>query len=124
MPTAISMSNRITLSVINNIPVVELSGRLQGDFIDETEKHLGKELSNASNVIFDLKELEFITSLGLRFFLKLRNQITGRNGEVVIANPTTGIQKILDITGLVKLFPVFDSLDSAANYLRDKSENK
>jgi len=68
--------------------------------------------------------LEFITSLGLRFFLKLRNQITGRNGEVVIANPTTGIQKILDITGLVKLFPVFDSLDSAANYLRDKSENK
>ncbi len=116
------MSNRITLSFIEDIPVVGLSGRLQGDYIDEVEKQLAGNLNSSLNVIFDLKELEFITSLGLRLFLKRRNEVLRKKGEVLIANPTGSVQKILDITGLVNLFLVFDSIDAALNHLHGNSE--
>lgn len=73
-------------------------GRLDTITAPELEKVLEESLSSASELILDLKELEYISSAGLRVVLKAQKLMSGKNGmKITGANAT--IMEVFEITG-------------------------
>jgi anti-sigma B factor antagonist len=80
----------------------ELQDRLVG-LIDEQTRQL----------ILDLSELEFISSPGLGALIAAHLQCRHNKGVVKLIEPKPPIMKLLEVTKLNKLFPIFDSVDAA-----------
>lgn len=55
-------------------------------------------------IILDCKELEFISSSGLRLFLTLRKQSMSKGGSIIIANINDNVRDVFSLTGFFSLF--------------------
>lgn len=58
------------------------------------------------SVVIDCKDLEYICSLALRGLLKLKKMSAAKGGSLILKNVTGEVQKILTLTGFVKLFDI------------------
>ena len=58
------------------------------------------------HVVIDCKDLEYICSLALRGLLKLKKLSAAKNGSLTLRNVNGEVQKILTMTGFVKLFDI------------------
>ena len=97
---------------------VHLNGRLDS----ETVALLDNELSNLGNspvdvVVFDLADLEYISSAGLRSIFGTRQALAARSGRIVLLNARPQVQKVFDIVKATDLAAVFTSVDELDSYL-------
>ena len=58
------------------------------------------------SIIIDCKDLEYICSLALRGLLKLKKMSAAKGGSLILKNVTGEVQKILTMTGFIKLFDI------------------
>ncbi len=84
---------------------------------------LGEELQRLadrphSTIILDLTDLNFIGAEGIDALLLARKRLDVQQGQIRLVHPNEGIRRILELTRLTKIFPVFDSLEDA---LKNKS---
>ena len=87
----------------NNL-IIEIIGRLSGDYAVRAEQ-LFRELSVGGDyewTIFDLKELEYISSAGLRFFMKVYR----KDKKLRIVNASSMVYDIFDLTGFTDLMEI------------------
>ena len=82
--------------------VMELSGWLDTQTAPELEKAIGG-LEGTTSLILDLKELEYISSAGLRQLVIAHKKM---NGELTIRNASAEIMDILRMTGFDKLLRI------------------
>ena len=97
---------------------VHLNGRLDS----ETVALLDNELINLANspvdvVVFDLADLEYISSAGLRSIFGTRQALAARSGRIVLLNARPQVQKVFDIVKATDLAAVFTSVDELDSYL-------
>ncbi len=97
---------------------VHLHGRLDS----ETVALLDNELSSLANapvdvVVFNLADLEYISSAGLRSIFGTRQALAGRSGRIVLLNARPQVQKVFDIVKATDLAAVFTSVDELDGYL-------
>ena len=59
-----------------------------------------------SPIVLDCKDLEYICSLALRGLLKLKKMSAAKGGSLILKNVTGEVQKILTMTGFIKLFDI------------------
>lgn len=64
-------------------------------------------------VVLDLGDLDFIESSGLGGVIAAYLKCRKRGGEFRIAAPQSNIRRVLQITRLDQLFPIFDTVDAA-----------
>ena len=55
-------------------------------------------------IVLDCKDLEYVCSLALRGMLKLKKESAAKGGTLILKNVTGEVQKILTMTGFIKLF--------------------
>jgi len=97
---------------------VTLVGRLDTHTCDELDRQLAPVLSSSVQaLVFDLAELEYISSAGIRSIFKARKAIEGRGGKVLVSNLQPQIQKVFDIVKAVPLNSIFSSTEEADSYL-------
>ena len=91
----------------NGTYIVYLSGWLDTNeaskFLEETKP---LEANIDKNIIIDCKELEYMCSLALRGLLKLKKESVAKGGSLVLRNVAGEVQKILTLTGFIKLFDI------------------
>ena len=58
------------------------------------------------SIVIDCKELEYICSLALRGLLKMKKESAAKGGSLVLKNVAGEVEKILTMTGFVKLFDI------------------
>lgn len=75
-----------------------LDGRLDTVTASQLEAELGG-LSGATKLIIDAAKLVYISSAGLRVFLKAQKAMTAQSGTMVIRNVSQDIQDIFEVTG-------------------------
>lgn len=98
--------------------VVKLAGRLDTVTAPEAEKALQPILSGTTrDVVFDLAELSFISSAGLRVLLGARKTLTARGAQVHLANLQPQIEKVLDIVKALPGIHVFRNVREMDEYL-------
>ena len=57
-------------------------------------------------IVIDCKDLEYICSLALRGLLKLKKMSAAKGGSLILKNVAGEVQKILTMTGFIKLFDI------------------
>ncbi len=85
--------------------IVRLSGDLDSMNAPELEQRLKKELPNLTVLDFDLKDLEYVSSAGLRVFLSMQKKMRGK-GTMTIRNTGEEVMEIFRVTGFEKLLNI------------------
>jgi len=67
-----------------------------------------KPLMEASNkeIVLDCTELEYISSSGLRIFLGIRKEASGKGSKVIVRNISADIRQVFVMTGFISLFEI------------------
>ena len=82
-----------------------IEGRLDTTTAPDLEKVIVGECEGVEKLILDLKTLEYISSAGLRVFIKAQKMMN-EQGTMIIRNVNETVNEIFDITGLLSIFEI------------------
>ena len=82
----------------DNALTLALEGRLDTTTAPELETVLNEQLGDATELVFDMKELEYISSAGLRVLLSTQKRMN-RRGSMKVVGVSETIMDIFEITG-------------------------
>jgi len=113
------MSLKIALDEQSPLLTITLSGRLDSNTAPELDEVLNGILTNTTiaRLTFDLGQLVYLSSAGVRCFVRARKAIEPRGGNVVIVNPQPAVRKVLDIVKAIPPGGVFESVAELDAYL-------
>ena len=83
------------------------TGRLDTAAAVETAEAV-KPLMEAQHkeIILDCKNLEYISSSGLRIFLSIRKEAAAHGSKVIVRNINADIRQVFMMTGFISLFEI------------------
>lgn len=84
--------------------VFELSGRLDASTAPELSDRINKEVSDIDKLVIDLKNLEYVSSAGLRVILSALKLM--KDGNMVVRNVNEYIMEIFDMTGFTNILTI------------------
>lgn len=94
--------------------ILNVSGKIMGG--EETTMFHGKIheyiSQNKKNIVVDLKNVDWMNSVGLGMLISALTTVKNAGGRLVLAN-ITKIESILTITRLISVFEHFDSREEA-----------
>jgi anti-anti-sigma factor len=111
----------LTVRVTESRPfsrTVSLKGKLDNETVALLDDELNSIASStATVVVFDLAELEYISSAGLRAIFRMQKVMAARGGKALLVNPRPQIQKVLEIIRAADITAVFTSVQELDQYL-------
>lgn len=78
--------------------IIGLAGSLDTTTSSNLEVVIQSELSNIETLIFDIIDLDYISSAGLRVML-LAQKIMNKQGKMIVKNVSSKIMEIFEVTG-------------------------
>ena len=84
---------------------IALGGRLDTTTSPQLESALHPDIDGATDVVFDLKDLQYISSAGLWVLLSAQ-KIMNKQGRMTIKNVCPEIMDIFDVTGFVDILNI------------------
>ena len=88
----------MSLEINRNNGNLELAGRLDTETAPKFEAEIDFIIGNADSLVIDMKDLEYVSSAGLRVLLKAHNAFSKAEGLRIVNVPETVI-KVFEITG-------------------------
>lgn len=102
----------------NNGKRISISGSLNSNTAPELQQNIDVAINDAINtVIFDFKNLEFLSSAGLRVIFKTKKLIDNRDGKFLLVNLQPQIKKVFEIIKALDGMNVFKDQDEMDDYL-------
>ena len=97
---------------------VKLNGSLDTATAPELERQLAPVLAGGvKELVFDLAQLQFISSAGLRVFAAARKPLKERGGTASFVNLQPQIQEVFEIIKALPGVSIFASLEEMDRYL-------
>lgn len=98
---------KINIQRNGNEVVVALNGELDTVTTAQMGEELNRIIEMASNqLIIDCKDLEYISSSGLRFFMQLKRHSEQQNGTVTLINMNQDVKEVFRISGFHHIFNI------------------
>ena len=88
---------------------VSLIGRLDAVTSMDLEKELKASLDGVKELIFDLAQLDYIASAGLRILLKYQKLMDKNGNDMKIKNVKAEVKEVLDMTGFSDFLHIVDN---------------
>ena len=82
-----------------------VSGRLDTQTAPELEKELDSILSGLKELTFDMTNLEYVSSAGLRVILKAQKAMNAQ-GSMKLTGVNDSIMEVFDITGFLDILTI------------------
>ena len=100
------------------ISSIKLAGRLDTARVGEIETqfyaNLGSIQGEGNAVVIDLKEVDFISSLGVRMLVTAGKMLARRKVSIAIVSPASETaREALKLAGVADVFRFFDSEEAA-----------
>lgn len=89
----------------DNQMILSLSGRLDAANAPSLETELKNSINGVEKLVFDFKELEYISSAGLRVLLNAQ-KVMNRQGKMIVRNVNDTIADVFEITGFVDILTI------------------
>ncbi len=108
----------IRTRTVEGIPVIELSGELDS-YTCSLFRDAVKEVIEQGNpnVVVNMSNVEYIDSSGLGTLVGGLKRASEKGGRIAVVSSENQICKVLEITGLEKVFPIFkDEADAASSF--------
>lgn len=94
--------------------MLRVAGRMDAENAAVFERQCEACISEGcTNLVMDLGELMYVSSMGLGAIVKVAKQLRDKGGEVRICRLTGLVRQLFEITRLNLVFPPHDSLESA-----------
>src|SRR5215211_7285488 len=94
----------------HDIRLIKLKGKLDIDGTSEIEPQLAAYCKGENaRVMFDLSEVEFLASIGIRLLTLTAKSIASRGGKMVLLDPSPDVQNVLDVTGIPAIIPIYSN---------------
>ncbi|MCR5737656.1 MAG: STAS domain-containing protein [Eubacterium sp.] len=97
------------MTIVKNIQgdqmTIKLSGRLDTVTSPQLESEVGADLDNVKNLVWDLQDLEYISSSGLRILLAVQKRMN-KQGSMKMIHVNETIMDIFDITGFTGILTI------------------
>ena len=95
-----------------------LDGKLDTTTAPELEKQLNEIFSRPIGfLLFDLRNLSYISSAGIRTILFAHQEMAKRKGEVLLTNLQPQIHQVMEIVGVLPSLTVLGTEQEADEYL-------
>ena len=98
------MLHIISRPIDDNLTIV-LEGRLDRNTAEDLDKKLSGALHGINKITFDFKDLEYISSAGLRVILAAQKKLRG-DDSVIITGASREIKDVFDVTGFSKILKI------------------
>ena len=95
----------IEKKINNDAVTLIVSGRLDTQTAPELEKELDAVLSGVKELTFDFKDLEYVSSAGLRVILKAQKAMNTQ-GSMKLTGVNDSIMEVFDITGFLDILTI------------------
>ena len=84
---------------------IEITGRLDTITAPDLEKTIETDVSDKTNLVFDVKGLEYISSAGLRVLLAAQKKMS-KHGTMKIKNVCPEVMEIFEVTGFTDILTI------------------
>ena len=84
--------------------LIAVVGRLDTTTSPQLDEEL-KSLNGIEKLVFDFKELEYISSAGLRVLLSAQ-KVMNKQGSMIVKNVSEEISEIFEVTGFVDILTI------------------
>ncbi len=122
------MDLQIKIRKIDDIPVMDLSGEVDAYTCSRLREAMIEVIDDGgSDLVVNMKDVEYIDSSGLGTLVGGLKRVSERQGSIAVCGTNSQIKKVFDITGLVKVFPLFSDEQEAIKNIKsrnNKSANK
>ncbi|MBD5518360.1 MAG: STAS domain-containing protein [Lachnospiraceae bacterium] len=96
----------ITKNMENGVLTLTLEGRLDTNTSPDLDKEIGTDLTaDVQTLILDLKDLEYISSAGLRVLLAAQKKMN-KQGNMVVKNANDMIMDVFQVTGFIDILTI------------------
>ena len=82
-----------------------LDGKLDTETSPELDSKISEVIGDAKMLIFDLAELEYISSAGLRVLLSAQKTMN-KQGDMVVKNASEEVNEIFEVTGFSDILTI------------------
>jgi anti-sigma B factor antagonist len=106
----------ITNEEVKRVSVMSVSGRVDSATAPDLESALKKLVeTEKTQIVLDLKNVEYMSSAGLRAMVSTLKAVKRVNGDLRLASPSPRVEEVLRLAGLTSIFSIFPSRDEAVN---------
>ncbi|MCD4699905.1 MAG: STAS domain-containing protein [Phycisphaerae bacterium] len=95
----------VVLAIVGSVSMTD------ADRLQEKLEELAAE--RVSIIVLDLKEMDFICSVGLGAIIVGHLKCRHHAGQVRLVSPVPSVRELLETTCLTKLFGIYDSVEDA-----------
>lgn len=84
-----------------------VAGRLDTATSPDFEKEIKESVTDAvTSLDIDMKDLEYISSSGLRVLLSAQKMMNGKQGTLTILNPNEVVSEVFEVTGFSDILTI------------------
>jgi len=100
------------------VVTAQLAGSLDTATAPELERQLAAVLTGpVQNIVFDLTQLKFLSSAGIRVFAATRKTLQERGGQASFVNLQPQIEMVFEVIKTLPGISVFKDMDEMDRYL-------
>ena len=105
---------RLILDTIDENLIVKFKGELDHHTTEEARNKIDMWYfeKRKKNIIFDLRELNFMDSSGIGLIMGRYKTCKESGGEVFIVSSNSNVERILRMSGIYKIIRVYPTVDS------------
>jgi anti-sigma B factor antagonist len=98
----------------DDINIYRLKGRLDSNTFQRLEEKLFQAISDGSKrIIVDFKNLNYISSAGLRVIIKANKALIREDGRMILCSMQKYVREIFNMTGIDSFVPTLDTMDDS-----------
>ena len=117
------MDLQIKVRRSSDIPVIELAGEVDAYTCSRLREAMIEAIEDGgASLVVNMKDVEYIDSSGLGTLVGGLKRVSEREGSIAICCTNPQIRKVFDITGLVKVFPIFGTEEEAVRDLKERAK--
>ena len=91
-----------------------VSGRMDAENAPQFEEQCRACIAEGlTGLVVDLGELTYVSSMGLRSFVSVAKTLQDKGGALRICRLNGLVKQVFEITGLLGIFPVYESVEAA-----------
>jgi anti-sigma B factor antagonist len=96
------------------VNVIAVTGRVDSATAPELESKLKELVDGGKNkLVLDLKNVEYMSSAGLRTMVSTLKAVKRVNGDLRLANPSPRVEEVLRLAGLTSIFSIHSTQEEA-----------
>ena len=104
---------QLKIETVETVTVIKLIGDIDAKTTPAIQEEILSVARSHDKVIFDMSQVAYMSSAGLRMLLLLYRTADFQNTNLIMSGLTEDIRDMMKITGFLNFFTTYDTLDLA-----------